>query len=132
MAKNFNVVSATFDGQLMGEPMQYRAKGEGQTIEDSAGVDLWNSTSDLVAQRVPCQVMFKDWDNAKTMLTSKLGVTGILTLVTHEAGTVTTKTLTISDVRCVDVDIGAEHKGHAIHVSTFVGIATDGATNPVA
>ena len=131
MAKNQNVDSATFDGQAMSEAMDYRMLAQGETIEDVASIDTYITSNDLVRRRVFVEVRFKDWDNAKTMVTSKWAAEGTLTLVTHAMSTTTDKTLTIANARCVDVEPNAQKDDPGVHIARFVGRTTDGSTNPV-
>ena len=128
MSKNMHVVSATFDGQLMAEPMSYRTAHDGQTVEDTAGIDDTIASSDLVKQRGEIQVSFKDWDNAKTMLTTKWGGEGTLTLITQVLSSATTKTLTLTLCRCKQVIMDAVHNDPGTHIAIFVQRSSDGAS----
>ena len=131
MSKNVNVESATYDGQGMGQPMDYRLACTGETIEDSAGIDTFIASNDLVRRRVEVQVLFKDWDDASTMVTGKWGNNGSLIIITRVQGAATSKTFTITNCRCRDVLVNASHNEIGVHVAIFVGRTTDGITNPV-
>lgn len=131
MAKNINISSATFDGQAMRHPVDYRVAALSETVEDSAGIDTLVSSNESVNGRVEIQVLFKDWNDARSMLTSKWQVSGTLTINTRQEHTTTDLGLTITNARCRDVFINAGHNEKGTHVAIFVARSTNGSTIPV-
>ena len=131
MAQNENVQSVHFGAQALGEPKSYRLAARGTTVDDAAGVDAYASGNHLVRRNVEIEVNFKDWDDAKTLVTTDWGSEDTLTIVTRALASAATKTLTIANARLRDVIIDAVHSSPGTHIAVFVARSTDGATNPV-
>lgn len=131
MAKNVNVDTMSFDGQALGEPMTYDADADGETLRDVAGIDDYITLNLLVGRFIIVVCTFKDWDNAKTLLTAKWGNEGPLTLVSHQAATTTDKSLSIANARLMRVRINAVKDDPGTHSCIFIARTLDGQTNPV-
>jgi hypothetical protein len=130
MAKNYSIVSATFDGQAMGSPRSYRVAVLGRTECRSAGVDRYVSTLKLSARKVVVRVSFNDQTDLEAMQTGKHGVTGTLSLATKDLSGAS-RTCAVANATCVEVAGDAQHADYGRHVATFEAISSDGATNPV-
>ena len=131
MARNENVSSIAFGALAINQPMSYRMTAMGDTIEDAVGVDTFISSNQLVRRRVEVRVSFKDWDDARTLVTAHWGTEATLVIKTRTLATTVDKTLTIANAMLRDVAIDAVYNDPGTHVATFVSRTTDGNSNPV-
>jgi len=131
--KNMNIVSMTFVGQAMRQPVDFRADFNSETVEDSAGIDPTISSNDAVRRRAECQCAFKDFDDAVLLRANLLYGEGTLIIVTRPlgvSGAGSDKTININNARLRQVIINGTHNVVATHFANFVIRSTDGISNP--
>ena len=131
MAKNFNLKSATFGAQAMGDTQNCKVANTGEIAANSAGVDVGISAEKLVNRKGEIQVSFNDLADAIAMLVTEFGLSKTLVLVFPSAVTGGADiTVTVVDCIAKEVLLDAQHNDFGAHITLFEAKYADGSSTP--
>jgi hypothetical protein len=133
MARNWTIVSATFDGHPLGSPQNYR-KGKRWTPKTlSAGVETVVTSMKRAEGMGHIQVFFNDLDDLGVLenLSDDDAQDKTLVLVTQdESGKA--KTMTLDHVTLIETLQDAQHVDYGAHMAMFLvrGTSAQGPDDP--